>query len=167
MRNRVEERKERASSLRCPRVPRFLNPSIIPRNPLAPILVFASPYAICRAFQSSRANPARGNAWFRSCRSLFHPRGARRAGSLRFQYARCDQFDIGKLRIIASLRQNEGRYSWEEGVERRGREWRGRGRGGIEGRIMTTCKQESINMLSMIKLAEVNCFIARSELVTN
>lgn len=26
---------------------------------------------------------------------------------------------------------------------------------------------ESINMLSMIKLAEVNCFIARSELVTN
>lgn len=43
----------------------------------------------------------------------------------------------------------------------------GGGGGGIEGRIMTTCKQESINMLSMIKLAEVNCFIARSELVTN
>lgn len=131
---------------------------------LAAILVFASPYAICRVFQSSRANPVRGNAWFRSCRSLFHPRGAHRAGSLRFQYARGDQFDIGKLRIIASLRQNEGRYSWEERV--RGGRASVEG-GGIEGRIMTTCKQESINMLSMIKLAEVNCFIARSELVTN
>lgn len=78
-----------------------------------PLTRFAGQPRRCllHARPASRATTARGNAVL-SCRSLFHP--ARRCrGSLRFQYARGDQFDIGKLRIIASRRQNEGRYSWK------------------------------------------------------